>query len=140
MLYLRATLVLALATSVARADDKIPAGYERVDLSDLTFTLRDDDFASISVDPNDARTAHVGTFQGRFYKTTNGGRTWTESTIIPEQGLLWATPGSSIFYGSIRSPGPDISAVDLIGRDSSLTLGHMPSTLLRLPTTAPSDP
>src|SRR5215475_1762504 len=103
----RATVItILLAVSVARADDAaIPAGYERVDLSDLTFTLRDDDFASITADPSDPRTAYVGTFQGRFYKTTNGGRTWTESTIIPEQGLLWATPGSSIFYGSIRSPG-----------------------------------
>src|SRR5215470_16459571 len=131
-----------LATAVARADDGIPAGFDRVDVSDLTFTLRDDDFASIAADPSDPRTAYVGTFQGRVYKTTNGGRTWTESTVIPEQRLLWATPGSSIFYGAIRNPGPDMAVLDLIGRDASpLGFPHVPSALLRMPTSDPqSDP
>jgi len=133
-------VVLVLAASVARADDGIPAGYDRVDVSDLTFTLRDDDFASIAADPSDPRTAYVGTFQGRFYKTTNGGRTWIESTVIPEQRVLWATPGSSIFYGAIRDPGPDMTAVDLIGRDASpLTFAHVPSALLRMPTSDPQN-
>jgi hypothetical protein len=133
------TLVVGMvvAVSTARADD-IPAGYERVDLSDLTFTLRDDDFASIASDPNDPRTAYVGTYQGRFYKTTNGGRTWIEATVIPEQRLLWATPGSSIFYGSIRDAGPDLDVVDLIGRaDGPLTFTHLPSDLPRMPTSDP---
>src|SRR5215470_19557857 len=123
-----------LATAVARADDGIPAGFDRVDVSDLTFTLRDDDFASIAADPSDPRTAYVGTFQGRFYKTTNGGRTWTEATVIPEQRLLWATPGSSIFYGGIRGPGPDMTVVDLIGRDLDPLALHVPSHLARMQT------
>src|SRR5438067_13115069 len=95
------------AGALVRADDAaIPAGYERVELSDLTFTLRDDDFASISADPGDPRTAYAGTYQGRFYKTIDGGHTWTEATNIPEQRPLWTTSGRSIFYGGIRRPGP----------------------------------
>jgi hypothetical protein len=124
------------AAAAAHADDAaIPAGYERVDLSDLTFTLRDDDFASISADPADARTAYVGTFQGRFYKTTDGGHTWMEGTVIPEQKLLWATSGSSIFYGRIRDAGPDVSVVDVLNRnDNPLAFAHVPSSTNRLPT------
>jgi photosystem II stability/assembly factor-like uncharacterized protein len=105
------------------ADDTpgaIPAGFERVDLSDLTFTLRDDNFTWITVDPNDAKTAYVGTMQGRIYKTTDGGQTWMESTVLTEPGLLWTTSGSSIFFGSIRSsPGQFGVIWDLVGGPQS---------------------
>src|SRR5262249_39603035 len=95
-------------------------------------------FVSIVADPSDAQTAYVGTAQGRFYKTTNGGHTWTEATVIPEQSLLWATSGSSVFYGSVRDAGPDIEVVDLIRRDASpLPFPHVPSSLARMPTSDP---
>jgi hypothetical protein len=129
-------LAAAVGTS-ARADEaSIPAGYDRVELSDLTFTLRDDDFASISTDPSDPLSAYVGTYQGRFYKTDDGGHTWTESTVISEQRPLWSTPGSSIFFGGIRAPGPTVSEVNLLGRDpqnSPLHADHIPSELPRIP-------
>ena len=94
---MRRVWIALVGLAVAAPVHAQPAGYDRVDVSDLTFTLRDDDFAAISADPSDPRVAYVGTFQGRFYKTDDAGRTWTEATVIPEQVLLWQTSGSSIF-------------------------------------------
>src|SRR5438874_9507010 len=68
----------------------IPASFERVEISDLSATVRDDNFTTITLDPNDPATAFVGTNQGRIYKTTDRGMTWTESTVLTEPGLLWA--------------------------------------------------
>lgn len=112
----------------------IPAGFERVEIADLTFTMRDDAFSTITTDPFDSRVAYVGTYQGRFYKTDDRGRTWTESTIIPDQNLLWSTPGSTIFFGSVRSGGgAGRSERDLIGEsDYPIDVGRVPSQLSRL--------
>ncbi len=120
----------------------IPAGFERTEIADLTFTMRDDGFSTIATDPFDARVAYVGTYQGRFYKTADRGRTWTESTIIPEQGRLWSTPGSTVFVGSVRGSADEgRSSLDLIGESSyPIDIGRVPSQLRRLlPPTAPRD-
>ena len=121
-LVLAMSIALASAARAVHAQDAdatpaaIPAGFERVELSDLTFTLRDDNFTWITPDPNDAKTAYVGTMQGRIYKTNDGGQTWMESTVLTEPGLLWTTSGSSIFFGSIRSSPDEIgSEHDLAG-------------------------
>ncbi len=111
--------VLGLASARAQpADDEeedteppevvaggIPADMERFELTDLTYTMRDDTFNTITVDRDDTRIAFVGTHQGRIYRTSDGGRTWTESTVIPEQRPLWAVPGGSTFLGAIRDDG-----------------------------------
>ena len=102
--------VCVLVAALASAAHAQPAGFDRFEVSDVTFTLRDDTFNVIAADPGDPRTAYVGTHQGRFYKTTDAGQTWTESTVIPEQKLLWATPGNSLFFGAIRDAGGHASA------------------------------
>jgi len=86
----------------------IPAGLERFELTDLTYTMRDDTYNTITIDSQDSRVAYVGTHQGRVYKTTDSGRTWTESTVIPEQRPLWAAPGTSVFLGAVRDSGGGI--------------------------------
>lgn len=142
--------IIAVAAAVpggwahAQGDDEesIPEGYERVDVTDITLTLRDDRFTTISVDDADPRIAYLGSHQGRFYKTTDRGLTWTESTIITEKGLLWATPESSVFFGAIRSAGTSSSPIDLISaRSSPIDLSRVPGQLPRLPgLMAPEDP
>jgi len=127
--------IFGIAMSAAPALAQEP-GFERAELVDVTVTLRDDAFSTVIPDAADAKTAYVGTYQGRFYKTTDGGQTWTESTIIPEQQLLWATPGSSTFYGSVRDAGRNAGMVDLIGRGlgpTPLTFSYVPSRLAKLP-------
>ena len=131
--------IVAVASGVTRAqaepvsDDGpidplgIPAGYEHFEIDDLSFTLRDDAFSTITADPNDPKTAYVGSFQGRFYKTTDTGKTWTESTIIPEQKRLWATAGSSIFFGGIRDSPSSVPPVDILwGLDPQFSRGDPP--------------
>lgn len=117
----------------------IPADMERFELNDLTYTMRDDTFNTITVDRDDTRIAFVGTHQGRIYKTSDGGRTWKESTVIPEQRPLWAVPGGSTFLGAIRDDGgSDVS--DFERRASSaepIAFQHIPTgggfSLGRLP-------
>ena len=116
-----------VAASPAYAQGTLPPGiapgFERFEITDVTFTLRDDTFNVLTVDPVDSATAYIGTNQGRVYKTTDGGRVWTESIVISERSLLWATPGGSLFLGGIRSPGPEPRAYDLIG--NRLTQGPL---------------
>jgi len=107
-------------------------GYERFEVSDLTLTLRDDTFSTLAIDPADPKVVYVGTNQGRVYRTRDGGHVWTESTVIAEQSLLWSTPGSTIFFGSIRGSGGGAGAVDLIGeRGSPIDFAHVPGQLSR---------
>ncbi|HEY5922605.1 MAG TPA: hypothetical protein VIV11_13080 [Kofleriaceae bacterium] len=130
-----ALLALCAAGAVARAQ---APGYERFEISDLTLTLRDDTFSTLATDPDDSRIVYVGTHQGRVYRTSDGGRVWTESTVIAEQNPLWATPGSTIFFGAIRSSEGRPSDIDLIGsRSSPIDFAHLPGQLSRFaaPTT-----
>ena len=121
--------------AAAHADDdeesgRVPAAFERVELSDSTFTLRDDTFTTLTTDPADPRTAYVGTVEGRIYKTTDSGRTWTESTVLTQPGLTWATPGSSIYFGSIRKAGGSSKSIDLApARPSPLDFPYVPAEL-----------
>lgn len=119
----------------------IPAGFERFDLIDLTYTMRDDTYNTITIDGQDSRVAYVGTHQGRVYKTTDSGRTWTESTVIPEQRPLWAAPGTSVFLGGVRDSGGGVTHAALTGvHDGPLTLGQLPSQLKRFSGGQPLDP
>lgn len=112
----------------------IPEGFEHVDVRDVTVTLRDDRFSTMLVDDADPNTAFLGTTEGRFYKTTDGGLTWTESIVISQQSRLWATPESSVFFGGIRSAGSSSGMLDLIGdRPSPVAVGGVPGELPRLP-------
>jgi hypothetical protein len=95
--------VVALLAGRAHADDPtIPPEAERFEISDVTTTMRADNFSALAVDPADGKTAYVGTDQGRIYKTTDGGRTWNESTVLPERKLLWQAPGATIYFGGLR--------------------------------------
>jgi hypothetical protein len=119
----------------------IPAGFERVELTDLTYTMRDDTYNAVTIDSQDSRIAYVGTHQGRVYKTTDAGRTWTESTVIPEQRPLWAAPGTSVFLGSVRDGGGGVSSVALTGvHDTPLDFVHLPSQLRRFAAGSIFDP
>jgi hypothetical protein len=89
----------------AQTDGGVPPGLERSEVTDLTYTMRDDTFNTITIDDDDPRVAFVGTYQGRIYKTTDAGRTWTESTVVPEQRPLWAVPGGGTFLGGVRGDG-----------------------------------
>jgi photosystem II stability/assembly factor-like uncharacterized protein len=119
----------------------IPEGFERVELTDLTYTMRDDTYNAITYDPRDSRIAYVGTHQGRVYKTTDRGRTWTESTVIPEQRPLWAAPGTSVFLGAVRVSGGDVASASLTGvHDSPLAFTYLPSQLRRFTSGTVFDP
>ena len=124
------SLALGAATAHGQAP---PVGMDRVEVTDLTLTLRDDTFSTLATDPQDPRVVFVGTYQGRVYRTVDGGRVWKESTVIAEQSPLWATPGSTIFFGSIRSGGGVGGALDLVGLGDApgLELGQVPSQLKR---------
>jgi hypothetical protein len=91
----------------------IPPGYERIESEDLTLTMRDDSFTTITVDPVDPMIAYVGTRDGRIYKTTDRGQTWTEATAVNEYRKLWQFPGSNIHFGAIRNEGNSAIEVDI---------------------------
>jgi hypothetical protein len=119
----------ALVTSTARADHDttVPADMEHVEVEDVTLTMRDDSFNVLEPDPVDPNTVFVGTKQGRIYKTEDAGKTWTESTVIPEKRSLWASAGTTIFFGGIRSEGAYHTAPD-VPNPSALELpGHVPA-------------
>ena len=122
----------------AHADGEIPAGYEGFETLDLTVTLRDDGFSTLATDASDPRIAYLGSVNGRFYKTTDAGQTWTESTIIEDQLPLWQFAGSSIFYGGIRSATSLPGRIDLFGKadHTAVGLGRVPATLGKLPVPA----
>src|SRR4051812_39275895 len=56
----------------------IPPGFESYEVRDLTFTMRDDTYRTLTLHPTDPNTAYLGTYEGRLYKTTNRGATWKE--------------------------------------------------------------
>lgn len=117
--------VVALLAGRARADDPtIPDEARRFEVSDVTTTMRGDNFSALAIDPADGKTAFVGTNEGRIYKTTDGGRTWTESTVLPERKLLWQAPGATIFFGGIRSAsGYETGEVDPYGLSVTVVPG-----------------
>ena len=125
--------VVALVATPALADDAvIPDDAKHFEVSDVTATMRGDNFSAIAVDPSDPRTAYVGVNEGRIYKTTDGGRTWIESTVMPERRLLWQAPGATMFFGSIRGASGFAGDIDLVGASPSARFdGTMPSTLTR---------
>jgi hypothetical protein len=119
----------------------IPEGFDRFDLTDLTYTMRDDTYNAITIDPQDSKVAYVGTHQGRVFKTLDAGRTWSESTVIPEQKPLWAAPGTSVFLGSVRDGGGGVRSASISGNhEQPLVLGQLPSKLLRFNTGSLFDP
>jgi hypothetical protein len=116
---------LALASNLVHAQGDntassgVPAAFERFDVSDVSFTLRDDTFTAITPDPVDPKIAYLGTVDGRIYRTDDRGQTWTESTVLTQPRLLWQTSGSSIFFGQIRSQPLTTSPHDIIGERPS---------------------
>jgi len=136
--------VLALAivsvAITAHADADIPAGFEGFETLDLTVTLRDDYFATLATDASDPHIAYLGSYQGRFYKTTDAGQTWTESSIIEDQQVLWQVPGSSIFFGGVRSAGGNPGRIDLFNDRRSPLSFRVPGQLPKLPAPAVTSP
>jgi len=137
--------VVALLAGRARADDPtIPPEAERFEVTDVTTTMRADNFSALAIDPADGKTAYVGTDQGRIYKTTDGGRTWNESTVLPERKLLWQAPGATTYFGGLRSASGfgtgDVDFNRILPR-MSFSTAHLPSEVTRITfPSAPSDP
>jgi photosystem II stability/assembly factor-like uncharacterized protein len=85
------------------SDYIIGTGVYRSNDGGTTWAPANDDsianlgFASIAVHPNDPQTVYAGTYGGGFYKTTNGGSSWT----LLQSGL---PTGFSIFRAIAIDP------------------------------------
>jgi hypothetical protein len=71
-------LYAATGTSVARLDET-PSGWS------VDFSLADSGAQCIALDPADPDTVYLGLGAGGVMKTTDGGRTWTESGLGQDQ-------------------------------------------------------
>ncbi|HEV7556994.1 MAG TPA: hypothetical protein VGO00_16120 [Kofleriaceae bacterium] len=138
------TLTLAVTAGRTHAQDpEIPAGFTHVETTDVTATLRDDTYTTIAVDPEDANTAYLGTIEGRIYRTSNGGRTWTEATVLDDPGNAWQLPGTPLFAGSFHAQGAPPMPIDLSDHDLDPVAfsAHLPGSLASTRTlTSVSDP
>jgi hypothetical protein len=80
---------------------QIPAEARRVEVVDITFGVRDDFFASLEVGPDGVLWA--ATYEGRAYRSRDGGTTWDEATVVPQRRSLYGFADQSILFGKLRS-------------------------------------
>lgn len=78
------------------------AGYEKVEVTDRTIGFRDDDFSSVSIDAQGV--TWVSTYQGRTYRSVDGGENWNEQTVLPEVKELWGFASQRFLLGHVRNP------------------------------------
>lgn len=79
-----------------------PPGFENVDVIDKTIGFRDDVFSAVSQDATGM--LWVSTYEGRIYKSDDGGENWIEFTVIPEVKELWGFSGQRMLLGHLRNP------------------------------------
>jgi len=135
----RVAIVVITGATAGRArgqDVEIPPGFAHVATTDVSATLRDDTYTTIAVDPGDPNIAYVGTIEGRIHKTSDGGRTWTEATVLDNAGNAWQLPGSPLYAGSFHDEGAPPTPIDLIDHtlDPQPLSAHLPSSLITTPT------
>ncbi len=98
---------------------------------DIGFTARRSWNNTISVSPHDPETAYVGSFDGYIWKTTDGGRTWTERRLIQETKAFYGDSGERIYFGVHRRGSPAWGEKHAGGSPSTSILARGRSKLLR---------
>lgn len=81
---------------------KPPPGYENVEVIDHTIGFRDDYFSAVNFGVGG--TLWVSTFQGRVYRSDDGGANWYEFTVLPEVKQLWGFSSQYVLLGHLRNP------------------------------------
>ncbi len=81
-------------------------------LEDVSYTIRAAGFRSGAVSPHDPRTAYVGAFDGYVFRTTDGGKTWDESRLIPEARPFFGDGWEQLYFGVHRDAGESESGLD----------------------------
>ncbi|MBK8481821.1 MAG: hypothetical protein IPL40_11675 [Proteobacteria bacterium] len=88
------TVLLALALAFAAPPPAAAAG-DAVRWEMLTTAGFGDDMTCLAVSHRDPNFVLAGTFNGKLYRTTDGGKTWQEITV---------TPYRTLFFGRERQP------------------------------------
>jgi len=76
-----------------------------VTLEDVSYTVRTVYFKSLGISHKDPDTAFLGSFDGYVWRTTDGGKTWDESRLIPEIKPFFGDGWETLYFGVHRSDG-----------------------------------
>lgn len=108
---------------------KPPPGYADFTVIDRTIGFRDDTFSAVNID--DDGTIRVSTWEGRTYWSRDDGKTWTESTVIPEVKEIWGFSGQRVLLGHLRASGGSMpSNLDLLPRTGGIEANSRSRELL----------
>jgi hypothetical protein len=135
---------MAWSTTGARAQDvveeepQLPAGTSdapRAEWEQILAAPRiGDRLSAVAVDPQNADRIYVGTEEGTVIRTTDGGITWSETTVSPFNVLARSVGGTGIDLFTFQVPTEPFE-VSRIERDrSSLVLDAQVSRLSDEPT------
>jgi hypothetical protein len=83
---------------------KPPPEYDKYEVIDKTIGFRDDGFYSIEAYEDGA--IWVGTYEGRAYRSEDGGDNWRETTVLPDVKSLFGFPYQKVLLGALRDSSP----------------------------------
>jgi photosystem II stability/assembly factor-like uncharacterized protein len=92
----------AVVSPLSVGHSEPPPGYANYEVVDRTIGFRDDKFSAVSMDKSGV--LWVSTYEGRLYKSEDGGENWNENVVLPEVKELWGFAGQRMLLGAVRNP------------------------------------